>query len=217
MIGTGVYTLGEAARYTELPSTTLRTWFKPRSDGRGRGPLFHSDYEVVARDFAISFINLIEAHVASFFRNKGIKPTHIRKVHQILKDEWGMPNPFAFADLGTDGKSIILSRADDAALIDVLKRQMVFETARPHLLRIDYNTTTRLASSWRVADGVLINPKIGFGKPVVESTGVSTLIVANQYLANRRDAAIVAKLFNIPPGGVVSAFEFERKLKRIAA
>src|SRR6476660_2678494 len=30
VLGQGVYSLSEAARYTEVPPATLRSWFKPR-------------------------------------------------------------------------------------------------------------------------------------------------------------------------------------------
>src|SRR5687768_457655 len=123
MLGEGVYMLNEVARYTGVPASTLRTWFMPRSDGRGNGPIFRSDWERVGDDFAVSFVNLIEAYVASFFRDKGIKPHHIRRVHEILKDEWGIPHPFASEDLRADedNKILILSRAGDKGLVDVIK------------------------------------------------------------------------------------------------
>jgi len=217
MFGEGVYTLAEVTRYTGVPASTLRSWFMPRSDGKGHGPIFHSEWETVEDDFAVSFLNLIEAHVASFFRDKGCKPSHIRKVHQILKDGWKIAHPFASMDLRTDQRKIILNRVKDAALIDIEKNQLVLETARPFLLKIDYDTTSRLAVQWNIAEGVVINPKIGFGKPVIAKTGVSTSIIANQYLANQRDVALVARMFDIPRDGVVKAFEFERKFGRVAA
>src|SRR6266700_1962315 len=99
MLGLGVYPLSEVTDYTGVPATTLRSWFICRSDGKGRGPLFQSDWERVENDYALSFVNLIEAYVASFFRAKKIKPSHIRKVHEALKDKWGIAHPFASQDL----------------------------------------------------------------------------------------------------------------------
>jgi uncharacterized protein (DUF433 family) len=212
----GVYTLSEAARYTGVPPTTLRSWFLQRTDGRGNGPLFQPDHPVVDGDFAISFVNLIEAYTASFFRKNKVKPRYIRRAHEILKEKWGIAHPFASEDLRTDGRSIIA--ATDTSLTDVIDKQLVFESARPYLLRIDYDPATQLASNWNIAKGIVINPNMGFGKPVIESAGVSTLIVAHQYIANRRDAGVVARLFGISPVSVINAYEFERKtLKRIAA
>ncbi len=219
MLGQGIYLLNEAARYTGVPSSTLRSWFMQRPDEKGQGPIFKSDWDKEGDDYALSFLNLIEVHVAAHFKSKGIIPRHIRKVHKILSNEWGIEHPFASQDLRTDNdvKQVIWSRSSDSALIDVLKRQMVLETARPYLERIKYNLASKMAELWHIADGIVINPKVGFGKPVIENTGVSTLIVANQFLANGRDAALVARMFKIAPASVLSAFEFERSLKRIAA
>jgi uncharacterized protein (DUF433 family) len=83
--------------------------------------------------------------------------------------------------------------------------------------RITFATLTRLAEQWGIADGVIINPTINFGKPVVENSGVSTLIVANQYEANKGDAALVARLFRLTESGVRHAVDFERSFSARAA
>src|SRR5687768_9257582 len=108
MIDEGVYILAEVTQYTGVKPTTLRHWFMRRPDGRGRGPIFRSDYERVGNDFALSFLNLIEAYVASVFKAREIKPAFIRRAHEILQAEMGTPHPFAHADLRAGGKRIIL-------------------------------------------------------------------------------------------------------------
>src|SRR6185295_759252 len=40
VLGNGVYDLSEAARYAGVPLATVRSWFKPRADGKGKGADF---------------------------------------------------------------------------------------------------------------------------------------------------------------------------------
>jgi uncharacterized protein (DUF433 family) len=210
-----VYTLSEVSTYTGVPSTTLRAWFKPRSDGRGRGPVFQSDWEQAGDDFAVSFLNLIEARVASFFRKQGVRPIHIRKTHSALQQRLGISHPFAHQDLRSDGDRIFQIIQADAT--DAISRQMLFKHVLPHLSGIRYASLTHLAETWQIKKGIVITPHLGFGKPVIENAGVSTLIVAKQYQANGMDANLVARLFKITEESVKNAFRFERSLRRIAA
>lgn len=214
MIGTGAYALSEVSRYTGIAPTTVRSWFKPRSDGAGRGPIFRSDYGAVNGDFAVSFLNLIETYVARWFRVQGVKAARIRRVHRALQRELDTCHPFARKDLYTDGIDIfrrVGAEIDDSAIVDVLTRpaQRVFGNWRDWLARIDYFDSTGLAFRWHIAAGVLIDPNISFGKPVVGSTGVTTFVLAKQYNANHRNAALVADLYGVAEEDVLNAVRFE--------
>lgn len=214
MIGEGAYPIAEAARYAGVPVATVRSWFKPRADGRGRGPLFHSDLPAVGDDYAISFLNLVEVYVARFFRNEGVRPERMRRAHEILQVELGNAHPFAHADLGTDGKQIILATAE-GDLRDVISRQHFFKQMK--LRRFTFNQTTRLAEQWRIGEGVLINPRVSFGKPVAEGSGVTTYVLANQFYANGEDADVVAELYEVAAADVRRAVVFEAAHRRRAA
>lgn len=217
MLSGGVYTLSEAALYAGVHPATIRSWFKPRSDG-GLPPLFVSDYAPIEEDYAISFLNLVEVHVAKFFKRAGVKSSIISTAYVRLKE--ALPEglstryPFAHADLGTDGVRII-RKMGDSQLIDAIDRQHFI--AQLVDLKLVFDPTTRLANAWKISEGVSINPLIGFGKPVVENSGVSTKIIARQYIANRKDADLVARLFRIEPAGVINAYNFEKGCRQVAA
>jgi uncharacterized protein (DUF433 family) len=156
----------------------------------------------------------MEIYVARFFRQEGVRPKIIRQAYKKLQEELKTPHPFAHADLRTNGVEII-RRMGNADLLGVIDKQHFF--AQMKLGRITFATLTRLAEQWGIADGVIINPTINFGKPVVENSGVSTLIVANQYEANKGDAALVARLFRLTESGVRHAVDFERSFSARAA
>ena len=209
-LGLGVYDLSEAARYTRLKERTVRTWFHGRPDRKGHGPVFHGDYERVHGDFAISFLDLIDLLVAGQLCAAGVKLRVVRSAYIVLQGELRTPHPFCHERIYTDGKSVLVVAAreiGDDRLLDVVSRQQLFLTIRKHLKRIDY--VSELASLWNISDGVTIDPRRSFGKPVVGSTSVTTFVLANQYRANANDEVLVAELYGVDPQDVRSAVAFE--------
>lgn len=217
MLGKGVYLLTEVARYTGAPAGTVRSWFKPRSDDRGLGPLLRSEFAPVGEDFAVSFLNLIEAYVARFFRKvrPPVKVSHIRRVYKKLQEELGTNHPFAHLSLcAADGRIIIQK---EGHLTDAIDSQAWFVEMRHCLNHIEYEPNSKLANRWNIAPGIAIDPAIQFGKPVVKGTGVATLILANQFVANKRNAPLVADLYDVDESDVINAFRFEKKYGSLRA
>jgi uncharacterized protein (DUF433 family) len=214
MIGDGVYSLSEVSRYTGIAAATVRSWFKPRSDHTGLGPLFEADYRPVGNDFAVSFLNLVERYVARYFRVHGVKAWRIRRVYAAVQLDLNSPHPFARQDLFTDGIDIfrrVGESVDDPEIVDVLTRprQRVFGKWCDYLGRFDYaNKTIR---RWHIAAGIVIDPQVSFGKPIIQSTGITTYVLANQYHANKRNAALVADLFAVEEQDVLRAVDFETR------
>jgi len=169
---------------------------------------------MVDGDYAVSFLNLIEIYVARFFRSAGVKPPTLRRTHEMMQVELNTTHPFAHASLGTKGRSIIRQKGD-ASLVGVISKQHFFGQMDLH--KIKYAPATHLAEAWDIADGVTINPRISFGKPVIERTGITTFVVANQFRANGGDAKLVARLFDLSESDVLHAARFEKGLDRRAA
>lgn len=212
-LGLGVYTLAEAARLTEAPVTTVRSWFRGRSDKHGRGPVFDSDYAQIDGDFAISFLDLIDVLVAGRFRAAGVSMARVRESEARLQDDLATDHPFAHACLYTDGRRVIVEMSDslrEKILYDALSKQMFFDELKEHLKRIEYDPISHLAKKWRIADGVVVDPSVCFGKPVVRDTGVATAVLARQFTANDHNEVLVADLYGLTPEEVLAAAEFER-------
>jgi uncharacterized protein (DUF433 family) len=222
MLGRGIYQLTQVSKLTGVAPSTVRAWFLPRPDGKGRGPIFESDYESkeIDGDYAVSFLNLIDTYVARFFKKYKVPPDVIRKAHTILQERLDTRHPFAHADLRTNGRRIIerdMAERGDAVMVDVVSGQQWFGDMAGVQAEIDYDEVTRIATVWRIRPGVQIRPGVNFGQPAIEKSAVPTLTVARQYRANGGDAAFVAKLFNISPESVLRAYEFELSFGRIAA
>lgn len=218
-LDSGVYRLADVARYTELHANRVRSWFKmPQADNKT--PLFYGDYGIIEHQTAVSFLDMIDVLVAGQFRNEGVSLGIVRKAYASLQKRLACDHPFCHQDLYTDGRSIFVlaaSEVGDETLSEIVTRQQFFMQIRDQLMRIDYGKATRIAEKWRIADGVVINPRICTGKPLVESSGITTLVISNCYFANEEDAAIVSELFNVSEAHVLNAVDFERAYGRTSA
>lgn len=215
VLGQGLYILAEVSRLTGMHHSRVRSWFKQRADGSGYGPVFASDYDPAGGDYAVSFLDLIDVLIVGQFRDRHRVPMRIvRRAHTLLGEQLGTKHPFCHSDLYTDGERIFnctASRLNEEILSDVISRQQFFIQIREKLAHIDYSEINKLACRWRIAEGVVIDPLVCMGKPTVEKTGVATHVIANQFYANRRDAALVADLYGIGERDVANAVEFELK------
>ena len=98
-------------------------------------------------------------------------------------------------------------------LFEALTGQGVFpDIILPFLQRIDYDQATTVAKRWQIADHVVIDPNICFGKPAVEKLGIATAILAAAYKANGEDAELVASWYDVHPDQILAAARFEEKL-----
>ena len=75
-----------------------------------------------------------------------------------------------------------------------------------------YDTATSLALRWHIADQVVLDPEICFGKPIVEKTGIPTYILAAAYRANEQNEILIANWYKVKPSHVLAAVQFETKL-----
>lgn len=211
-LGNGVYSLAEVARYTKLRPNRVRSWFLGESASSGRPSLFDADYSRVDSALALSFHDLIDALVAGQLRERGVSLALIRRAYERLQDDFATEHPFCHRELYTHGRRIFVSVANETgeeAFSDAVSRQNeIAEVMKPYLDRIDYSDATKLAARWRIAEGVVIDPAINFGKPVIVDTNISAWVLANGYRANDGDAALVATLYGVSESDVRNAAAF---------
>jgi len=214
-LGKGAYRVTEAARYTRLHPQRVRAWMRRAADAVD--PFLNSDYPEKAGICVLSFWDMIDVLVAGQLRRQGVSLQVVRKAYAVLARELSSRHPFCHSRLCTDGKSIFLIAAQeiqDESLSEVITGQHVFpQILDDYLLQIDYDASTKLAERWHVSRGVLIDPSVSFGKPVAESTGTTTYVLAGAYQANGERAGIVADLFGVSPNDVLNAVDFERQIR----
>lgn len=208
-LGHGIFSFAEAGRLTRLTSSRIREWF----DRPTRPSMFAGDYESVDGDRTLSFLDLIDVLIAGKLRDAGVSLQSLRRVYDRMKDEVGV-HPFARNLLLTDGVKVFLkeSEGEDAHVYEVLSGQEAFpRVIAPYLKQIRYSEVTRLAERWDIASGIVVDPRIFFGKPVVLSSGQPTHIIARAYAANGSSERAVAAWFGITEGEITAAVNFEQE------
>ncbi|GAC1451127.1 MAG: DUF433 domain-containing protein [Isosphaeraceae bacterium] len=215
ILGRGVYDIAEAARLTRLRTARVREWFRGRTAGKTFTPVFQSDYPAFGGDHSISFLDLIELFIAGQLREMRVSLQYIRKVYKHLETEYGK-HPFCSREIfvsKVDKKKIFtrgLDESESRQVIQALTNQPYFEQIiLPFLRQIDYDKATNLARRWHYTKAVVVDPAFCFGKPIVESVGITTNVLASSYFANKGNVKAVARWFEIEESDVLAAVEFE--------
>ena len=188
------YGVSEAARYLNIPPSTLRSWISGVSYHSAR-----SNFEPVivvppAEIVQLSFVNLVEAHVLVALRRiHKVRLQDIRVALDTLEKQFPrQPHPLAFETFATDGKDLFLKHIGQ--LINLSKRGQLEmeEVIDMYLHRIEYDTSGPIilypfTRGPFQEDGqpkaVLLNPYISFGRPVLAGRGVPTELVFERFNA----------------------------------
>ena len=210
-IGHGIYTFSEASKLTGIHVNTLRAWFLGTTS---RQPLGIGDYaDAPSGEHIISFLDLIDVLIVGKLRQTGVSLQYLRRIREELIREFETAHPFSCARLLTDGKRVFVHLADEYGeeeLKDILTRQQAFpEILTPYLEQIDYNPQTQLAHCWHITSGVVLDPGRSFGKPIIDSAGIPSSILASAFRANDEDADLVADWYSVTAEEVRSAVDFE--------
>ena len=217
----GAYSLTNAARLTQTSPSTARSWFKGRSDGQGRGPVLKTELGGEGRQFAVSFLDLIDLLVAGRLREKGVKLPVIRRAYNAIGEVLDTAHPFSHDAIHTDGRRIFLEVAEQLnsrSFHDAIDGQLLLPCVHDMLEHVDYATSNRMAERWRIAEGIVIDPAVMWGEPIIGGTRLPAAMLAQQYRANDNDAGIVADLYDVDEQDVHDAVHFaERYGYRLAA
>jgi uncharacterized protein (DUF433 family) len=218
------YPFVEAAHYLNLPLSTLRAWCLGqgyRADGETRRfqPIIRLDGN---QRRAMSFMNLVEAHVLAAIRRQHHVP--LRKVRQALtyvSKKLNTQRPLAESEFQTDGVDLFLDKL--GALVNVTREGQteMADLICDHLKRIERDTRglpVRLYLFTRKDDirdqpsPVVVDPTIAFGRPVLTGRSVPTAVLADRFKAGDTLTQL-AEDYDTSPQNIEEALrcELERK------
>lgn len=153
------------------------------------------------------------------FVHHGVSINVIRATITAAAQQFGKDYPLTQRAFLTDGKRIFLNAVEehtgDQKMIDVVGKQFVFsDIIKPSLYTgIEYGADG--ATRWfPLGDNktVVLDPACQFGTPIVAERGIPTDTIYASYIAEERDAELVARIFNITPPQVSDAVTFEERL-----
>lgn len=222
MLGSGVYTIPQASRLTNVPAATIRRWLYgyryPVSGGVARGKnVIAADLPRRPRATGLSFKDLIELRFVEAFRRAGFPWSKLRPAAEIAARITGSDHPFSTNRFRTDGQSMYMDEGVelDLSLLNVLTSQRGFRRLiEPGLKDVDFAADDGAPLRWwpdGTRSAVVVDPRRAFGQPIVADCGVLTLNLAAAYRANRSYKA-VASWYEMPVRSVRDAVRFENRL-----
>jgi len=194
------YPIGDAARYLQVPHATMRSWTVGRKYPTSKGNRFFRPLITAPENgnlLALSFINLVEAHVLDAIRRThGIALPKVRRAIEFAKRELGSDHPLAERSFQTDGVDLFVQ--EYGQLINVsrdgqLAMKNVLEAYLERIERDSHGVAARLYPFTRnrpASPGmrkeprtVVIDPRVSYGRPVLAGTGIPTSVLAERYKA----------------------------------
>jgi len=183
-----------AAHYLALPEATLASWVRgrhyPTSAGQRRSkPLLKLPDP---KEPLLSFTNLVEAHVLKAIRRRhGVAMQKVRPALEHLENALGLEHPLAHEQLLTDGVSLFIERFGKLVNLSQAGQLAIRELLAAHLRRIEHDShgfALRLFPFSRgeqldVPRVVVLDPRISFGRPVIDGTSVRTEVIASRLKA----------------------------------
>ena len=184
-----LYSIPECARYLGLPVSTVRGWISaPKSDGEDDGRQLVKP--AGCDPTALSFTNLVELHVLALLRRKNKVPLlEVRTRIDGLKRSGKSAPPLASREL------LALSGDQRVELDHEGLPRRYFPFTRGY-----GEDDPRL---------IVINPKVRFGRPVIDGSGVSTSAVA-RFSRGGETVEELADEYRLRPEQIQEAIRYER-------
>lgn len=217
LVGLGLYTIKEASFLTGISSISIRRWLYgyQTSSGNWVEPLWHPQLEGSNIE-GLGFHDLLEIRFVDAFRKYGVSLQAIRLAFHSAKELYNNPYPFTCKNFKTDGQSIfakILEETGEEKLIALAKKQYVIPHIITPALYAGIEFEQDLASKWypiAKKKSVVLNPKISFGKPIIENYGVPTTTLYEAYRVEK-NKGFVARMYDVSVKAVSDAIEFEEQ------
>jgi len=207
------YGLSETAVYLKVPYTTLRYWLTGFSK---RPPIIEP---VALNPIRLSFLNLLECHALAGMRKiYNLKLPKVRSALRKVSEQFPQSHPLISEVFLTDRKDLFIERMGQIVNVSRQQDQLSLEFYRMHLERVQVGPKGLfrffpfvVAPSSSERKTIEINPMVGFGKPVIAGTGISTAIIASRFNA-RESITTLAEEYGCTPQQIEEAIRWERAI-----
>ncbi|MGE0557344.1 MAG: DUF433 domain-containing protein [Burkholderiales bacterium] len=207
-----VYTIVEAAGYLRLSKSMLRTWML----GQKGVPSVINIADRSGR--RLSFINLVEAFVlAGIHREHSIPLPKMRMAVACLRRKFKTKHPLAEKQFATDGVDLFVEKLGQhigGAQHGQLRLREIILDRLKHVRRDPKGIPEKIVLFPALGDApvgdVVIDPRLSFGRPVLDGFGLRTAMVAERFEAGEQVEEL-AKDYDVLPAVIENAIRCERR------
>jgi uncharacterized protein (DUF433 family) len=214
------YGPAEAARYLRLPAATLRTWLVgriyPKGDAQATfAPLIQP---VSRQPLQLSFYNLIEAHVLRALRTEhGVAIAELRTAMDYAQRKLKVPRLLLSPELRTHAGEVFLDRYVELINLSASGQLAMRKLFEDHLQRVEWDEWKFPVRLYPYLQGtqrgverpIAIDPRVAFGRPVVQRKGISTAAIAGRIDAGETVEALAAD-YDLSPDEIEQAVLYSR-------
>jgi len=221
-LNTGIYTIPDASRLTRVSTGRIRRWMRgydfQSGTGRHHSPaLWKGQLDPIASSWALGFLDLVEIKCVDSFLKAGVNWKMLRKAHEIGVKMFREDHPFCTHRFATDGREIFVElhgETGEKSLLEIVSSQKVFsQIIEPFFKELEFEAGDVLAR-WRPKTTrhlVVLDPGRSFGRPIVDSHGIPTEVLAKSAAASR-SIKEVARWYELSEDEIKDAIEFENGL-----
>jgi uncharacterized protein (DUF433 family) len=217
------YTVGEAARYLRMPATTLKSWVSGRTYPTSGGEKEWDGLidRPVEDDLRLSFSNLIEAHVLLALRKQyRVRMKEIRTALEYTSKKCGIERVLLSPQLRAMKRNLFLQELDELTNVGRGGQAAMPEVLGAYLQRIEWDLTglpVRMFPLTRAEPQdspkiLTIDPRIAFGRPIIERNAIKTSAIAERFYAGE-SMADLAEDYGLEVFEVEEALRYEPPLK----
>jgi uncharacterized protein (DUF433 family) len=202
----GSYTVMDAARLLKMKPAKIKRWVKGYRD---YPPLWAATYPMDSKDIELSFKDLIELKFLNAFEKTGLTAKTIRSYYKAAQRFTKDERPFSTRLLKTDSSKIYFD--DGKETIELKSQQHNFTTIIEQSFK-DLILENNTVSAWHPlpdSNVILIDPRRSFGRPILEASGVPTVVLFDCYKAEKNSLSKTAYFFDVSEEEVKKAIEFE--------
>ncbi len=216
MMETPIYGLTEAAQYLRVPLNTLRYW----AQGSGSVPPLIR----VPEPGRLSFANLLEGYMLSSMRAiYNVRVPRVRKALFNLAKYVKHKHPLIEQAFETDRRDLFIEHLGNKVNLYKNEQILIPGIMELYLERIERDPKGLFKLYPFVMEPkaneprlILINPAVGFGKPVIAGTGISTAVVVSRFNA-RESIGDLASEYGVTPKQIEEAIRWEQRTAPVAA
>lgn len=179
-----LFTPREVSNYLTVPQSTVYSWLQPVTSGP---QLVHHLTPEKRGAASVPFVALVEAYVLRSLRDLRLTKRQIRLAVQDVRDEFGTEYALATKRIATDGVDVFFEYADGELARVGDKQRPIREIIDGHLRFITFDKEDGYASRLKLPKyagaSVIIDPRFGWGVPVVEKNRVPVSAIIDLYSA----------------------------------
>jgi len=221
LLGTGIYSVSETARLTNVSTWRIRRWlrgyeFKVGTGRHSSPPVWEGQLAPINHSVALGFLDLIEVRCVDALIQAGVSWPTLRVAHENAREMLGHSHPFCTNRFATDGQTVFM-RMHEEQRVDIVwdmkDIQRVFEQIiAPFLKNVEFSESDVASRWWPMGHDhqIVLDPQRSFGSPIVVKHGVPTAVLAAA-ARTEKDIRTVAEWFSVSLHEVQDAVDFEAK------